>query len=329
MRLALLLATIVGLGIAAWVLVSLGLTPVFDAMRRIGPWGFAVLCLWSVLVLTVLGVALYVVAPGEPLSRLGHFIWSRATREAATDVLPFSQLGGLLVGARTLEQGGVARPVVHAALIADLTTEMASQLLFTLFGVAMLATTLVNENAAAAVRPAIFIGAALCIAMMASFALFQRPALALAGRIGERMLPGSNAAAGVVRAQLDSVYRRRLLVVAGFLLNLVAWITSATGAWIALRFMGVEISLWAVLVIESLIFALRSAAFILPGAIGVQEAAYLLLAPLFGLDPASAVALSLLKRGRDLTLGIPSLAIWQIGEGARLWRRRQTEGHGA
>jgi putative membrane protein len=322
MRLALLLATIVGLGIAAWVLASLGLKPVIDAMERIGPWGFAVLCLWSVLVLAELGLALYAVAPGEPPGRLGHFIWSRATREAATDVLPFSQLGGLLVGARTLEQGGVARPVVHAALIADLTTEMASQLLFTLFGVAMLATTLVNENAAAAVRPAIFVGAALCVAMMAAFALFQRPALALAGRLGERLLPGTNAAAGVVRARLDTVYRHRLRVAVGFLVNLLAWITSATGAWIALRFMGVDISLWAVLVIESLIFALRSAAFMLPGAIGVQEAAYLLLAPLFALDPASAVALSLLKRGRDLALGVPLLAIWQIGEGTRLWRRR-------
>jgi putative membrane protein len=328
MRLALLLSTIVGLGIAAWVLASLGLGPVFAAMERIGPWGFALLCLWSILVLGELGVALYVVAPGEPIGRLGQFIWSRATREAATDVLPFSQLGGLLVGARTLEQGGVARPAVHAALIADLTTEMASQLLFTLFGVAMLATTLVNEDAAAAVRPAILIGAALCVAMMAAFAVFQRPALALAGRLGERLLPGTHAAAGAVRTQLDHVYRMRLRVGAGFVINLAAWITSATGAWIALRFMGVEISLWAVLVIESLIFALRSAAFVLPGAIGVQEAAYLLLAPLFGLDPASAVALSLLKRGRDLALGVPFLAIWQIGEGTRLWRRRRAEEQG-
>lgn len=322
MRLVLFLATLVGLGIAAWVLASLGLGSIVAAMERIGPWGFALLCLWSVGVLSILGLALWVVAPGEPARKIGHFIWSRATREGATDVLPFSQLGGLLVGARTLEQGGVARPVVHAALIADLTTELASQLLFTLFGVAMLATTLVDQNAAAAVRPTILVGAGLCIAMMAGFAIFQRPALALAGRLGERLLPGAGAAAGLVRARLDAIYRSRLRVAAGFLLNLLAWIVAGAGAWVALRIMGIAISLWAVLVIESLIFALRSAAFILPGAIGVQEAAYLLLAPLFGLDPASAVALSLLKRGRDLALGIPFLAVWQIGEGAGLWRGR-------
>ena len=323
MRLAFLIATILGLAVAGWVLASLGLSSVLGAMARIGPWGFALICLWSLGVLTVLGIALHVVAPGEPVRRVGWFIWSRAAREAATDVLPFSQLGGLVVGARTLEQGGVARPVVHAALIADLTTELAAQLLFTLFGVAMLATTLTNSNAAAAVKPTVFVGAGLCIAMMAAFALFQRPALALAGKIGERVLPGSQAAAVAVRARLDLVYRRPGLVASGFLLNLAAWIASAAGAWIALRVMGVTVSLWAVLVIESLIFALRTAAFVLPGAIGVQEAAYLLLAPLFGLDPASAVALSLLKRGRDLALGIPFLTIWQIGEGTRLLRRRR------
>jgi len=102
------------------------------------------------------------------------------------------------------------------------------------------------------------------VAIMIAFALFQRPALAVAGRIGEHLLPGVGAAAAEVRARLDLVYRHRLRVIAGFLINLVAWAVSATGAWIALRFMGLDISLWAVLVIESLIFALRSAAFVLP-----------------------------------------------------------------
>jgi uncharacterized membrane protein YbhN (UPF0104 family) len=194
----------------------------------------------------------------------------------------------------------------------------------------MLATTLVDRDAAAAVRPTVLVGAGLCMAMMAAFAIFQRPALVLAGRIGERMLPGSHAAVGAVAERLRLIYRQPLIVAAGFLLNLMAWIASAAGAWIAFRLMGLEVSLWAVLVIESLIFALRSAAFILPGAIGVQEAAYVLLAPLFGLDPASAVALSFLKRGRDLALGVPILAIWQIGEGARLLReRREAEEQGA
>jgi hypothetical protein len=34
-----------------------------------------------------------------------------------------------------------------------------------------------------------------------------------------------------------------------------------------------------------------------------------------------ALALSLLKRARDLVLGLPVLAAWQLLEGRRLWRR--------
>jgi len=36
-----------------------------------------------------------------------------------------------------------------------------------------------------------------------------------------------------------------------------------------------------------------------------------------------ALALSLMKRARDLTLGVPALGAWQALEGGRLWRRIQ------
>jgi len=43
---------------------------------------------------------------------------------------------------------------------------------------------------------------------------------------------------------------------------------------------------------------------------------------LFGLPPEMALALSLLKRGRDLAIGIPALLAWQALEGGALFRRR-------
>ena len=51
--------------------------------------------------------------------------------------------------------------------------------------------------------------------------------------------------------------------------------------------------------------------------------AYLLLGAGFGLTPEMSLALSLLKRGRDLTLGLPTIAVWQFIEGRRLLRRRR------
>jgi len=113
--------------------------------------------------------------------------------------------------------------------------------------------------------------------------------------------------------QLAAFYRRHGAIAASLLFNLLAWLASAASAWLALWLMGSPLPFGQVIALESLIFALRSVAFIIPGALGVQEAAYALLAPLFGLDPAVAVTLSLVKRGRELTIAIPALALWQLG----------------
>ena len=68
-------------------------------------------------------------------------------------------------------------------------------------------------------------------------------------------------------------------------------------------------------------YAARSIAFAVPNAVGVQEGAYILLGASFGLTPETALALSLLKRARDLTIGVPALVAWQLLESGRLWRR--------
>lgn len=110
-------------------------------------------------------------------------------------------------------------------------------------------------------------------------------------------------------------------MVGAFMLNLAAWLASAAGAWIVLHLVGNRLSLWSVMSLESLIFTLRSVAFFVPGALGVQEAAYALAAPLFGLPAETALALSLAKRARDVALGLPSLLVWQISETRALLRR--------
>ena len=89
-----------------------------------------------------------------------------------------------------------------------------------------------------------------------------------------------------------------------------------------LGLMGSDSALWKVLSLEGVIFALRSMAFVIPGAIGVQEAAYLLVAPLFGLAPEAALALSLAKRARDLVIGALALLVWQINESRGLMAGR-------
>jgi hypothetical protein len=66
------------------------------------------------------------------------------------------------------------------------------------------------------------------------------------------------------------------------------------------------------LLLESLGQAIRGAGFAIPGALGIQEGGYLLLAPLAGMPPSAALALSLAKRTRELLLGLPGLLYLQL-----------------
>ena len=262
----------------------------------------------------VLGAAWLSAAPGESPGRVGLFIWARLVREAASDLLPFSQIGGLVVATRMLGEAGVPRARVYASMIADMTTEMASQLLFSLFGVALVVSLLLDGGAAVPLRVPLAIGGAIMIALMIAFAAAQRWVLPFAGRMAQRVVPGSGAAVDEVIATLGVTYTHRLRIMLAFLFNLLGWVGSAAGAWVVLRLMQVPVSIWTALSIESVIFILRSAAFVVPGAIGVQEAGYALVAPLFGLPPESALALALAKRARDLAIGIPTLLVWQANE---------------
>jgi uncharacterized membrane protein YbhN (UPF0104 family) len=70
--------------------------------------------------------------------------------------------------------------------------------------------------------------------------------------------------------------------------------------------------------LESLVSAVRNFAFFVPGAIGVQEASLVLFGSMIGLPANVAVALSLVKRLRDIGFGIPALVSWQWAEGHRL-----------
>lgn len=283
-----------------------------------GPGGFVLYCLWSLGVFLLLGAAWFAAAPEEggrslPGSAWPLFAWARMVREAVSDLLPFSQLGGIVVSVRVLTTAALPPRRVHASLVVDMTTEMASQLTYTLFGLALMGSLLIGDGAAAQLRPAILGGTFVMVAIILLFFAMQGTALDFASRLAARLVPGSVTMADL-RQELAHIYARRDRVALAFAANLAAWVASGIGAWLALRWMGAGASIWDILALESLIFTLRSVAFAIPGALGVQEAAYAVAGPLFGLPPETALALSLAKRARDLTIGLPTLLAWQANE---------------
>ena len=118
--------------------------------------------------------------------------------------------------------------------------------------------------------------------------------------------------------KLSMLHARRTNVLASGQVHVLGSLIGTAEVWIALRFMGVSITVNEAIVIESLMQAVRGAAFAIPGALGAQEAGLILLCGMFEIPPDQALALSLIKRAADLIVGVPSLIALQILEGGRL-----------
>lgn len=319
LRTGVLLALALGVGLVTLIIGVVGLGEVVRAAEAVGWRGFGVFCLYWLGVMATAGLA-WAVAAHRLRRRAGLFVWARMLRDSAAEVLPFSQVGGILIGARALIAAGVAEQAALASTIVDLTTEIAAQIFYTLLGLSLVVVRLKAGEADPLLWPALG-GLALLFAAGAGSLLGQRRVVGVIGRAARRWLPDSIARADAVSATVAEIYRSRGRVAVAVGLHLAAWIGGAGASWLALRFMGAEAPLWKVLALESLMYALRNLGFALPGGLGVQEASYALLGPLFGVEASHALALSLLRRGRDLVIGVPVLLIWQGREGRSVLRR--------
>ena len=322
MKIGVILAVIIGLSVATLVVGYIGFAAVFQALAIIGWRGLAFLSVYSAVPLILLGGAWFVLDEAAPLRQWAAFIWARAVRDAGAELLPFSHLGGFVIGARAAILRGVAPTAAYSTTIVDVTAEIIAQLGFTGLGLALLMHRLGETSSHNGLVVAIVAGLGLSALAAIGFITLQRRGVHLIERLAERFVPAAAGGAGLVGQALHTLYDNPGRIAAAIGAHFAAWIASAVGAWLALRLAGVDISLQSMLAIESLVGAVRSVAFLAPMGIGVQEGAYALIGPLFGLGAELSLALSLLKRARDLAVGVPALLIWQTQEGVRLVGRR-------
>jgi putative membrane protein len=313
-----MLAAMVGLTLIAALVAYFGLGAVTRSLVAVGWTGFVAICLIHLALIAVMGIAWGALLPGtSPWVP----IWGRVVRDAGSDLLPLSQVGGYVLGARAVTFAGVSGTSATASTIADVTLELFAQLAYTALALSWL--LYLGPDAAIATPAAVgltiagLLTAAFLGVQRRGFDLFDRFARVLDRRWADRTAAG----AAALHAALSDIYARRARVWASFFLHLACWIASTLEAWVALHFAGASLGFATVLVIESLLCAARSVAFAVPNAVGVQEGAYILLGVSFGLTPEMALALSLLKRARDVAIGVPALAAWQLMESGRLWRR--------
>jgi len=317
-----LLVGALGVALAVYLVRFVGFSAVLSAATAVGWRGFVLLCLYLIATFPLLGLAWYTLLAEAPARYLGITIWARMVRDSAAEVLPFSQLGGIALGARAAIIHGMPAPFAFGSMIADITTELFAQIAFAALGVAILATWTPRTAGAPAHTSALIAGLALGAAAGVAFVFLQLKGRRFTEKIAARLLPRAVTTTRALVGVLDAVYRSRARVALSATVHLTAWIASASGAWIAFRLIGSHARWPAVIALESLVYAVRSAAPFVPNALGVQEAAYATIAPLFGIGAEFALAVSLIKRARDITVGVPVLAIWQAVEGRRALAER-------
>jgi glycosyltransferase 2 family protein len=314
-----IVAAIVGVAATAALVAYFGAGAVWHSLRAIGWAGFAAICAIHLALIAIMGLAWHALLPGVPPWKT---IWARLIRDSGAEALPLSQVGGYVLGARALSLFGVPAAQSTATTIVDVTLEFFAQLVYTALGLALLVRLEPETRAAAPV----LIGLAVAALAAAIFVIVQRHGFALfdriAGAVGRGWAERGAVGAASLHAALEGIYGRPLGLWLSSVLHLCCWVASAIEAWIALRLAGQPLSFAAVLAIESLLYAIRTVAFLVPQAVGVQEGAYILLGASFGLTAEMALALSLLKRGRDLAIGLPAIAAWQAIESRRFLHRR-------
>jgi glycosyltransferase 2 family protein len=303
--------------IAAFVAV-VGAAPISQALLTIGWLGFSVICLIHLAVIAGMGFAWRAVVPATPAWIL---LWGRLVRDAGSEILPFSQIGGVALGARAVALLGVPPSTAVASTIVDISLEFIAKLAYLVLGLLWLLHLRPASPVALPLIISLIVTGIASLAFLAvqrsGFGIFDRLLRLLARGWADQLAAG----AAVLHTSLAEIYRRRSGLWVGFLLHLACWIASALEVWVALRCAGMPLEFGTVLVIESLLYGIRTFAFAIPGAIGVQEATYVFIGASFGLTPGIALALSLLKRARDLAIGLPTLGLLQAVEGERLWRR--------
>jgi putative membrane protein len=315
MRWGAVLGTLAGVALAAWLLASYGVREIVDLLGRAG-WGIVAVVLfhWTQILFSALAWRV-ISKPLQPQPSLGEFVALRWIRESVNSMLPVAHIGGGIVAARLLRRRGYRLVSAVAGSIGDITMESLTQILFTLVGLGLL-VLLVGESGIAG-----YVLGGTVVAVVGATGLVAGQWFGMAGALDRAFMRLSRYFGWTppreisgLDESLRTLYRAPGPLMRACFHHSVSWLLGGVEVCLALHLLGHSVGFAEGMVIESLGQALRAVGFAVPGAIGVAEGGYVVVCHLFGVAPEIAIALSLMKRLREVALGVPGLVAWQLLE---------------
>ena len=253
-------------------------------------------------------------ASADPL----FLLWVASVREAINRLLPVAGVGGDVAGVRLVCLRVDDGAGVTASVVVEILLTIGVLALFCAVGVVLMAHLAGGLPQVGVVVACLLL--TLPLPVMAWWLLRHGAPFAWLERMALRSLrpdaPGkTRAARRFDGARTDAAIRRlfeqrgRLARAGGW--SLLSYLLGTFETWFALRLLGHPVTVEAAVAIEALTQVTRHAGFIVPAGLGVQEAATLLFSHLAGVGGDVALSLALVKRMREIVLGVPALLSWQ------------------
>ena len=303
-------------------LIREGAAQVGLAIARAG-WGLLAVTLFHLVQTLSDAAGWLVLIPKANRIRLSSSFFLHWLGESINNLLPTGRVGGDIVVARLAAMWGTPLRIATAAMIVDITIGIITKVIFIVASSILLVAATGRTDLA---RPA-FVAVLTGTLAVVGFYAVQRMGMfrwtaTLASRLAkspgaDSLVQGGEALDQTIRV----LYSRRRGMTGCALFWTLSWIIASGEVWIALRALGLPSGFTTAVILESATLAIRGAAFLVPGAVGVQEGGYILLGNLLGIPSEMALALSLVRRVRELALGIPGLIAWHLIEANRLWHR--------
>ena len=243
--------------------------------------------------------------------------WVAMVREAVSRLLPAAGIGGEIVGIRLAGWRVADLSGVSASVVVEVMVTMAVQYAFSALALVLIVAATHQVGVVRTVGMALLLSLPLPVIAVV---LVRRGGVFYAiERWAGRLLGSVNSLLSAIDgrqldADIDALLSRSGLLLRAFLWQLSGYLLGALETYWALALLGHAVSLTGALAIEGLTQAVRHAAFFVPAGVGVQDAAVVMLAQLFGVGREVALSLALVKRMREVLFGCAALASWQAGE---------------
>lgn len=317
---------LLGLAGAIALVVQQGWAAIFGTIDRAG-WPLFWLLPYHVvpLLLDVLGWRV-LLAPRDPArrARVPVLFWIAAVREAVNRLLPVANVGGEILGVRMLRWRGIDTAASAASVVMEVVLTVVSQYLFIGLGLVLMLALTATVGAPGSVLVAVAISLPVPIGLVVVMRYGR--VFARLGSLAQRLFGGHARIMAELfdGARLDreihALYAQPARLVAACGWQLLGLVAGSFENWLALRLLGHPIGIIDAIALEVVTQTLRHVFFVVPASLGVQEGGLILIGDVIGLPADVSIALSLVKRMREVVFGVPALISWQWTEARRLRR---------